>query len=119
MQLSVLKEYAQPIPSLLEVVEKLRSTGIKSVQQRDTSHDDGYPCPGGNENGYEPDCIVCPDEVPAGRPYPWMCDQNAIQLGVYPLQTMVKVGDTLPDIEEGLNAGMWTVSLALTRICSD
>jgi phosphonoacetaldehyde hydrolase len=27
---------------------------------------------------------------------------------------MVKVGDTLPDIEEGLNASMWTVGLALT-----
>ena len=70
--------------------------------------------PQAKENGYEPDCIVCPDEVPAGRPYPWMCYQNAIQLGVFPLQAFVKVGDTLPDIEEGLNAGMWTVGLSLT-----
>jgi phosphonoacetaldehyde hydrolase len=43
-----------------------------------------------------------------------MCYQNAIQLQVHPLEAMVKVGDTLPDIEEGLNAGMWTVGLALT-----
>ena len=62
--------------------------------------------PKAKENGYEPDCIVCPDEVPAGRPYPWMCYQNAIQLGVFPMQAIVKVGDTLVDIEEGLNAGM-------------
>lgn len=27
---------------------------------------------------------------------------------------MVKVGDTLVDVEEGLNAGMWTVGVALT-----
>ena len=27
---------------------------------------------------------------------------------------MVKIGDTLPDIEEGLNAGMWTIGLAKT-----
>jgi len=27
---------------------------------------------------------------------------------------MVKIGDTLPDIEEGLNAGMWTIGLALS-----
>jgi phosphonoacetaldehyde hydrolase len=66
------------------------------------------------KRGYQPDSIVCPDEVPAGRPYPWMCYQNAMQLGVYPMQAMVKVGDTLVDIEEGLNAGMWTVGLALT-----
>ncbi|WP_345324396.1 HAD hydrolase-like protein [Candidatus Villigracilis proximus] len=70
--------------------------------------------PKAKENGYEPDCIVCPDEVPAGRPYPWMCYQNAIQLGVFPMQAIVKVGDTLVDIEEGLNAGMWTVGLSLT-----
>ena len=43
-----------------------------------------------------------------------MCYQNAMQLGVYPMASMVKVGDTLIDIEEGLNAGMWTVGLSLT-----
>ena len=26
----------------------------------------------------------------------------------------MKVGDTVPDIAEGLNAGMWTVAVALT-----
>ena len=35
-------------------------------------------------------------------------------LGVYPMHTVVKVGDTLPDIEEGLNAGMGAVGLSLT-----
>jgi phosphonoacetaldehyde hydrolase len=70
--------------------------------------------PEAEKNGYAPDCIICPDEVPAGRLFPWMCYQNAIRLGVYPMQAMVKVGDTLPDIEECLNAGMWTVGLSLT-----
>jgi phosphonoacetaldehyde hydrolase len=70
--------------------------------------------PEANIRGYSPDCVVCPDEVPSGRPSPWMCYQNAIQLDVYPMQAMIKVGDTLVDIEEGLNAGMWTVGLSLT-----
>ena len=70
--------------------------------------------PAAKEAGYEPDCVVCPDDVPAGRPLPWMCYQNAMQLGVYPMQSMVKVGDTLVDIEEGLNAGMWTVGVSQT-----
>jgi phosphonoacetaldehyde hydrolase len=43
-----------------------------------------------------------------------MCYENAIRLGVFPMQAMVKVGDTLVDVEEGLNAGMWTVGLSLT-----
>ncbi len=51
-------------------------------------------------------------EVPEGRPAPWMCLENAKHLGVYPLESMVKVDDTVPGIEEGINAGMWTVGLA-------
>jgi phosphonoacetaldehyde hydrolase len=27
---------------------------------------------------------------------------------------MVKIGDTIPDIEEGLNAGMWTIALTVS-----
>ncbi len=30
------------------------------------------------------------------------------------MEAMVKVDDTIPGIEEGLNAGMWTVGLAKT-----
>ncbi len=41
-----------------------------------------------------------------------MIYQNAAQLGVYPMPALVKVGDTLPDIEEGLNAGTWTIGLS-------
>jgi len=115
LQISVLKEFAEPIPGLLDVVKELRDRDIKIGTTT------GYLrsmmevlAPKAKENGYEPDCIVCPDEVPAGRPYPWMCYKNAIKLGVHPMQTMVKVGDTLVDIEEGLNAGMWTVGLSLT-----
>jgi phosphonoacetaldehyde hydrolase len=41
-----------------------------------------------------------------------MCYKNAIDLGVYPMEAMVKVGDTVSDVQEGLNAGMWTVALS-------
>jgi len=115
LQTSVLADYADPIPGLLDVVGDLRARGIKIGSTT------GYLSammavlgPEAARRGYAPDCIVCPDEVPAGRPYPWMCYQNAIRLGVYPNEAIVKVGDTLPDIEEGLNAGMWTVGVALT-----
>ena len=39
---------------------------------------------------------------------------NAVQLGVYPPEAVVKIGDTLPDIDEGLNAGAWAVGVTLT-----
>lgn len=115
MQLSVLKEYAKPIPGLLQVVEELHSEGIKIGSTT------GYLrlmmdvlATEAKQYGYEPDCMVSPDEVPAGRPYPWMCYRNAMQLNVFPMHAMIKVGDTLPDMEEGLNAGMWTVGVSLT-----
>lgn len=37
-----------------------------------------------------------------------------MDLGVYPVSACVKVGDTVADIAEGLNAGMWTVGLTRT-----
>ena len=64
--------------------------------------------------GYEPDSTVCASDVPAGRPYPYMCLQNAINLGITTVQSCVKVDDTVPGVEEGLNSGMWTVGLAVS-----
>ncbi len=64
------------------------------------------------QRGYEPDHSVSAAEVPEGRPAPWMCLENAKYLGVYPFEAIVKVDDTVPGIEEGINAGMWTVGLA-------
>jgi len=115
MQLDVLKEYAEPIPGLQNTLKDFRQRGLKigSTTGYIRSMMDVL-APEAAKRGYQPDCIVCPDEVPAGRPYPWMCYQNAMQLNVFPMAAIVKVGDTLIDVEEGLNAGMWTVGLSLT-----
>lgn len=64
--------------------------------------------------GYVPDAVVTPDEVPAGRPAPFMIYRNALLLGVSPLWTVAKIGDTPADIEEGASAGTWTVGVALS-----
>jgi phosphonoacetaldehyde hydrolase len=115
LQLNVLKDYAEPIPGLLGTIKDLRQRGLKigSTTGYIRSMMDVL-APVAARNGYQPDCIVCPDDVPAGRPFPWMCYRNAMQLGVFPMSAMVKVGDTLTDIEEGLNAGMWTVGISMT-----
>ena len=64
--------------------------------------------------GYDPDCSLVPDDVGGGRPLPWMCYEIAVRLKVFPLESFVKVGDTVADTEEGLNAGMWTVGVVRT-----
>ena len=34
-----------------------------------------------------------------------------VETGVYPPASVVKIGDTTPDVDEGLNAGAWTVAV--------
>ncbi len=115
LQLACLADYADLIPGTVETVQKFRSRGLKIGSTT------GYMCEmmdllleEAKKRGYEPDSTVCAADVPAGRPEPWMCFRNAENLGVYPIEAIVKIGDTLPDIYEGLNAGMWTVGLAKT-----
>jgi phosphonoacetaldehyde hydrolase len=115
LQLECLADYADLIPGTLEAVDRFRARGLRIGSTT------GYTNEmmellrrEAKERGYEPDVSVCATDVPAGRPEPWMCLTNAMRLGVWPMESIVKIGDTLPDIEEGLNAGMWTVGLALT-----
>jgi phosphonoacetaldehyde hydrolase len=115
LQLACLSEYSALIPGTLEAVEAMRARGIRigsttgyttemmQINLRDAKR-----------QGYEPDSTVCASDVPAGRPYPYMCLQNVINLQVSPVEACVKVDDTLPGIEEGLNAGMWTLGLAMS-----
>jgi len=115
LQVACLSEYSTLIPGTLEAVAELRRRGIRIgsttgylaemmlVNQKDAKR-----------QGYEPDATVCAGEVPAGRPYPYMCLLNVIRLGVSAVQACVKIDDTVPGVEEGLNAGMWTIGLAVS-----
>jgi len=115
LQLACLAEYADLIPGCLEALAAFRAQGLKIGSTTGYMEEMGkLLLEEAAKRGYTPDSTVCATQVPAGRPEPWMCVQNAMNLQVYPMEAIVKVGDTLPDIDEGLNAGMWTVGLALT-----
>lgn len=115
LQLACLSDYSTLIPGTLEVVAAMRQRGIKigsttgyltemmAINRKD-----------GATQGYEPDSNVCASDVPAGRPYPYMCLQNVINLQVSPVAGCVKIDDTVPGVEEGLNAGMWSIGLAMS-----
>jgi phosphonoacetaldehyde hydrolase len=115
LQLACLAEYADLIPGTLEAVADFRKRGLKIGSTTGyTSDMMKILLAEAKKRGYEPDSTVCASEVPAGRPEPWMCIQNVMSLRVYPFEACVKVDDTLPGIDEGLNAGMWTIGLART-----
>ena len=115
LQLRCLAQYADLIPGTLAAVAECRRRGLKIGSTTGyTGEMMALLAEEAKRRGYAPDSTVCATQVPAGRPHPYMCWQNAINLQTYPLEAFVKIGDTLPDIEEGLNAGMWTVGLAKT-----
>src|SRR5262249_33288425 len=67
-----------------------------------------------NDQGYRPDLSLCPDDAGGGRPHPWMCLRLALDFHLSSTAAAVKIGDTVSDIQEGLNAGMWTVGVTAT-----
>ena len=64
--------------------------------------------------GFTPEVFVCPDFVGKGRPAPLMAFYAAQKMDVYPMKSIVKVGDTPIDIAEARSAGMWAVSVVRT-----
>jgi len=113
MMVATISRHADLIPGLLEFVNGLRGRRIKiGTSTGYTNSMMEVLVPVARQNGYQPDSVVCSSDVPAGRPYPWMCFQNAINLETYPMEAMVKIGDTIADIEEGLNAGMWVIGIS-------
>jgi len=112
LQLSVIEGYSTIIPEMPKALEVIRSMDMKigsttgynkEMMQILTSF--------AARQGYIPDSVVCATDVPAGRPAPWMAFRNAEKLGIYPMKAIVKIGDTIADIEEGINAGMWSVGV--------
>jgi phosphonoacetaldehyde hydrolase len=109
----VLRGHAEPLPNVVATIARLRAMGIKIGSTT------GYTrammdvlCPVAKANGYEPDCLVCPDDVGgAGRPYPYMLWENLRRLGVEDIGSVVKIGDTAADIAEGKNAGCLSVGV--------
>ncbi len=114
-QIRVLAEHSRLIPGVAEALQRMRGRGLKigtTTGYNRAMLDVLLPCAAAQ--GIVPDSAVCPDEVVAGRPLPWMCYLTALRLEVYPLEAMVKIGDTPADIEEGRNAGMWTIGVTRT-----
>ena len=115
LQVACLRDYADLIPGCAETVEAIRHRGMKIGSTTGyTTEMMAVLTEEGKRQGFEPDAVVCATDVPEGRPAPWMCLENARQLGVYPMESIVKVDDTVPGIEAGLNAGMWTIGVART-----
>lgn len=111
--LKILKDFADPKPYTLDAVKQLRGMGLKIGST--TGYTDEMMeivVPLAKEKGYEPDCWFSPNAVSnMGRPYPYMIFKNLERLKVSSVKNVIKVGDTVSDIKEGICAGVITVGV--------
>jgi phosphonoacetaldehyde hydrolase len=109
--LASLKEYSDPLPHVLAAVSALKDMGLKigsTTGYTDTMMD--IVVHSAKEKGYATDFVITPDATGSfGRPFPYMIFKNIEALRITSSWKTIKVGDTVADIQEGLNAGVWSV----------
>lgn len=113
-QVACLPKYTNLLPGVAEVTQRLQEKGIKigvstgfiramvDVLLNDAS-----------KQGFNPDANVAGDEVENGaRPKPFMVYKNLDLMDVTPIESVIKVDDTVGGVGEGLNAGCWTIGVS-------
>ncbi len=114
LQLECLRRYTTLLPGVAEVTQQLQGEGIKIGSST------GFTRPmvdileeDAKKQGYVPDASVAGDEVLNGaRPKPFMVYRNLDLMDVSPIQSVVKVDDTVSGVGEALEAGCWGVGVA-------
>ena len=109
-----LSQHAEVLDGVLETCAWLRERGIKIGSTTGYTADMMRVVTAeAAKQGYVPDAVVTAEDVGVGRPQPFMLQHNLRMLGVYPPRAVVKVGDTVADIQEGVNAGVWSVGVVV------
>lgn len=102
-------------PETLEVFQRLKAAGYNIGTT--TGYTSGMMAvveKVAADAGYTPDFVATADVTGnLGRPYPYMIYQNMAHFKSQSVREVVKVGDTVSDIQEGLNAGVYTVAVTV------
>lgn len=115
MNVEAVTDFCTMIEGAVPAVNRMRARGLKIGSTT------GYTrsimakvLPLAAVQGYAPDNLVCAGDLAEGRPSALMMYKTFLDLGVWPAHTVVKVDDTGVGIAEGLNAGCWTVAVAVS-----
>jgi phosphonoacetaldehyde hydrolase len=115
MNREIVTDFAELIDGAADAARRIRARGLKIGSTTGYTRDIMERLlPKAAEQGYAPDNLVCAGELPEGRPAPLMMFRTFLDLDVWPAWRVAKVDDTEVGIEEGLNAGCWTVGVAMT-----
>lgn len=111
--MSILSGFCEVKPGVPETIKELRKRKI--VIGSTTGYTDEMMAVVTDEakkNGYAPDAWYSPNSVGnAGRPYPFMVFENMKKFGIHAVNNAVKVGDTVSDVKEGKNAGLYSIGV--------
>ncbi|MBN8718247.1 MAG: HAD hydrolase-like protein [Sediminibacterium magnilacihabitans] len=106
----------QPLPHVMETFEWLQSKGIKITLDTGFTRiiTDAILKKLNWDKHPHINAVICSDEVPQGRPHPYMIQSLMQQTGITDPARVVKVGDTEVDIQEGRNANCGLVVAVTT-----
>ena len=111
--MKILDQFSDPKDYGVDTVAKLRDAGLMIGST--TGYTDAMMeivTKEAAKAGHKPDCWFSPNSTGhMGRPYPYMIFKNMEALKVTGVDKVMKVGDTLSDIREGKNAGVFTVGI--------
>ena len=115
MQLGCLRKYTDLIPGTVQAVRQLREEFNVKI-----GHTTGFLnsmvdvlLEDVKKQGYVPVASVAGDDVINGaRPKPFMVYRNMDLLDIRPIQSVVKVDDTVSGVGEALEAGCWGVGVS-------
>jgi len=111
-QTPVLRKYSTPIRGARETFEWCRNQRLLITGTTGYTHSMmAAIAPQLAQAGLRFDALSVSDGVVCGRPSPLMIEANMAKLGLFERRAGVKVGDTAADMDEGRNAGLWTVGV--------
>ncbi len=107
------EKHSEPKEYVIRTLEILRESGIRIGSTTSYSSDVmEFLTKISKQKGLYVDYWANSEQVNGqGRPNPFMIFKNMEKMGIGSVQNVIKVGDTINDIKEGINAGVTTVAI--------
>ena len=120
MQKTIITSHCELLPDVLNTLHRLQKQDIKIGLTT------GFPkvitdiiVADTQKQGLYLNAHVATDEVLKGRPYPDGIERNMELLNIKNKHEVVKIDDSETGIQEGINAGVWTIGLSKYSVTSD
>ena len=109
-----LENYSEPIPGVVDTVEAIAQGRYQDrFHHRIYQQDDGHRDSGGGKGRLQSGQLRDFGPSACRTSYPYMVYRNMIDLAVPSVDCVLKYGDTIADIKEGVNAKVWTVGVVM------